>query len=88
MSSLPKPLHPPPQLQTAPSIPDYIDSKDPLAIGIHYHEVSQFELSAYYFSIAAARGDATGLFLYAISMRHGWGCEKNEEEAFRLVPFH
>jgi hypothetical protein len=82
---LPKPLNPPEYIKAAKPVPEYIDPKDPLAVGIFYHEQNEFELSAYYFSISAARGDPTGLFLYAISMRHGWGMTKNETEAFDIV---
>lgn len=42
-------------------------------------------MSAFYFSVAASRGDATGLFLYAISIRQGWGVKQDEKEAFRLL---
>ncbi|KAJ3325003.1 hypothetical protein HDV06_005592 [Boothiomyces sp. JEL0866] len=83
--ALPSPLNPPAKIKTAKPVPDYIDPTDPLAVGIFYHELNEFEISAYYFSVAAARGHPTGLFLYAISLRHGWGVEKNEKEAFRLL---
>jgi TPR repeat protein len=82
---LPKPLDPPALLNSATPLPDFIDKKDPLAVGIYYHESGQYQLSAYYFSIAAANGDPTGLFLFAISMRHGWGMAKDEEQAFAMV---
>ncbi|KAJ2995182.1 hypothetical protein HDV02_001008 [Globomyces sp. JEL0801] len=82
---LPKPLPPPANLKSAKPIPPDMDNEDPLVVGIFYHEQGAYAISAYYFSIAAARGDPTGLFLYAVSMRHGWGTEKNEKEAFRLL---
>lgn len=82
---LPKVLPAPAGLNTAKPVPENVNPEDPLAVGIFYHELGQLELSAYYFSISAARGDPTGLFLYAISLRHGWGMKQNEEDAFRLV---
>ena len=86
-----------------------------LANGIMCHEKQLYDLSVYYFSIAASKGityfnfrilyqpsllgDPTGLFMYAVSLRHGWylsisiltksnhprGVKKNEKEAFRLL---
>jgi TPR repeat protein len=76
-----KPLDKPPNLK----LPEHINPNDPLSLGVYFHEEASFENSAYYFSLAASNGDPTGLFLYAISMRHGWGMEKNEERAFKLV---
>jgi hypothetical protein len=40
--------------------------------GILFHERKLYDIAAYYLSIAASKGDPTGLFLYAISLRHGW----------------
>ena len=65
--------------------PSYINKQDPLALGIYYHENSRYEWSAYYFSVAASNGDPTGVFLYAISMRHGWGMPQDEARSFRLL---
>ncbi|TPX58567.1 hypothetical protein SpCBS45565_g07964 [Spizellomyces sp. 'palustris'] len=85
--SLPSPLAPPASLYAAPPIPadSTVDTTDPLAIAIYYHEANVLEVATYYFSIAAARGHPVGLFMYAMSMRHGWGCQKNEQEAVRLL---
>ena len=85
ISALPKTLTPPAHLPRAKPVPEHIDIKDPLAIGIFYHENGDLEMSAFYFSVAASRGDATGLFLYAISIRQGWGVKQDEKEAFRLL---
>jgi hypothetical protein len=85
LSPLPEPIQQPAHLSRAKPVPEHIDIKDPLAIGIFYHENGDLLMSAFYFSIAASRGDATGLFLFAISKRHGWGVEPDEKEAFRLL---
>jgi TPR repeat protein len=85
LSPLPEPIQQPAHLPRAKPVPEHIDIKDPLAIGIFYHENGDLLMSAFYFSIAASRGDATGLFLFAISTRHGWGVKQDEKEAFRLL---
>ncbi|TPX62931.1 hypothetical protein PhCBS80983_g00200 [Powellomyces hirtus] len=85
---LPPPLPPPPTLSSAPPIPNdasVVDPNDPLQIAIFYHELNVLEVATYYFSVAAARGHPVGLFMYAMSMRHGWGCGKDEEGAVRLL---
>ncbi|KAJ3150331.1 hypothetical protein HDU89_003109 [Geranomyces variabilis] len=84
---LPAPLPPPRTLQSAPPIPadSSVDPTDPLQIAIFYHEQNVLEVATYYFSVAAARGHPIGLFMYAMSMRHGWGCVKDEEGAVRLL---
>ncbi|KAI9011536.1 hypothetical protein BC832DRAFT_519886, partial [Gaertneriomyces semiglobifer] len=56
-----------------------------LAVAIFYHDKNILDVATYYFSVAAARGHPVGLFMYAMSMRHGWGCHKNEEQAVRLL---
>ena len=81
--TLPTPL--PKPLTDSPIPPQYIDQNDDLALGIHFHEIARYDWSAYYFSIAASNGDPTGMFLYAISMRHGWGMPKDEELSFVLL---
>ncbi|KAI8924432.1 hypothetical protein BC831DRAFT_498482 [Entophlyctis helioformis] len=86
---LPKPLPAPDAITqgTAPAIPEDagVDTSDALSIAIFYHERNHLDIAAYYFSLSAAQGNPLGLFLYAISMRHGWGLPKNESEAVRLL---
>jgi hypothetical protein len=53
--TLPKPLRPPKNLKSAQKLSSTVDAKDPLAIGIFYHEHNNLEVAAYYFSISAAR---------------------------------
>ncbi|KAJ3016725.1 hypothetical protein HKX48_003892 [Thoreauomyces humboldtii] len=84
---LPQPLPPPKALHLAPPLPPdgSVDPTDPLQIAIHYHELNCLDVATYYFSVAAARGHPVGLFMYAMSMRHGWGCRKDEETAVHLL---
>jgi TPR repeat protein len=80
------PLPIPPLLKQAPPIPiEEVDPKDPLAIGLYYHEKNCLDVAAYYFSISAASGNPIGLVLYAITQRHGWGVQKNETLAVKLL---
>eukprot|EP00842_Homolaphlyctis_polyrhiza_P006101 jgi/Hompol1/6492/HPOL_000782-RA len=86
---LPQPLNPPESIinRTAPPIPESagVDVNDPLAVAIWYHEQNHLAIAAYYFSLSAAKGNPLGLFLFAISKRHGWGMKREEEEAVRLL---
>ncbi|EGF82011.1 hypothetical protein BATDEDRAFT_36677 [Batrachochytrium dendrobatidis JAM81] len=85
---LPHPLTPPQALidRTVPPVPEGVcDIQDPLSVAIFYHELNQLPVASYYFSLSAAQGNPLGLFLFAISMRHGWGMQRNEEEAVRLL---
>ncbi|CAM0142611.1 hypothetical protein VKS41_002837 [Umbelopsis sp. WA50703] len=53
--------------------------------GIKYHEAGQLEKAADNFKFAAAQGSPLGMFLYGVSLRHGWGCKKNEKTAFQYL---
>jgi TPR repeat protein len=80
------PLPVPKNLNLAPPIDiSEIDPKDPLQIGIFYHDQDYLEIAVYYFSISASKGDPMGLVLYAICLRHGFGVEKNEHLAVSLL---
>ncbi|KAI8905850.1 hypothetical protein EDD86DRAFT_61836 [Gorgonomyces haynaldii] len=86
--TLPHPLPVPAQLSTAQPVPSDVDSSDPLAVGIFYHENDNLPVALYYFSVSAARAHPIGMVLYAISLRHGWGIDKTpdlEREAVRLL---
>ncbi|KAJ3179556.1 hypothetical protein HDU85_004829 [Gaertneriomyces sp. JEL0708] len=67
-----------------PPAPPKIDATDPLALGIHYHEAGNLVLSAYYLSISAALGHPVGCYLYAMALRHGWGCRQDTVAAVAL----
>jgi hypothetical protein len=40
--------------------------------GIRYHEGGQLEKATQHFRVAADRDSPMGMFLYGISLRHGW----------------
>lgn len=69
-----------------PSPPGHIDRKDFLQMGIWYHEnCDDLSVSTHYFAKACAEKKPLGMILYAISLRHGWGCEIDEKLAFDLL---
>ncbi|KAG1229402.1 hypothetical protein G6F67_007178 [Rhizopus microsporus] len=53
--------------------------------GIKFHELGKLEQAAEMFKQAAAMELPMGMFLYGISIRHGWGCKKNEHLAFQYL---
>ncbi|KNC99666.1 uncharacterized protein SPPG_05047 [Spizellomyces punctatus DAOM BR117] len=75
LACLPSPL---------PSPPAGVDINDPLQLGIHYHDTGDMSISAHYLSISARQGHAVGMYLFAMALRHGWGCTQDMPEAVRL----
>ncbi|ORZ16565.1 hypothetical protein BCR42DRAFT_415334 [Absidia repens] len=53
--------------------------------GIRYHESGQLEKATDYFRQAATRDSPMGMFLYGVSLRHGWGCKRSEHLAFQYL---
>lgn len=53
--------------------------------GITFHEKGQLEKATSLFRIAAEKENPLGMFLYGVSLRHGWGCKKNEHLAFQYL---
>jgi len=53
--------------------------------GIKFHEAGQLEKAAENFKLAAEQSSPLGMFLYGVSLRHGWGCKKNEKTAFQYL---
>lgn len=74
---------PPPTDLNTDEMPSNI--QDPLELGIYFHEINKLQIATYYFSIAASHNSAIGILLYAISLRHGWGIDKNECMALKLL---
>ncbi|KAK9701819.1 hypothetical protein K7432_011547 [Basidiobolus ranarum] len=52
---------------------------------IQSHESSELEKAAHFFRLAACQGSPIALFLYGISLRHGWGCKANPIAAFQCL---
>lgn len=71
------------------SFPQVQQGEDPndhhVQAGIEHHELGQLEKATHYFRLAAKEGCPIGMFLYGISLRHGWGCKKNTPLAFQYL---
>ncbi|KAL9539068.1 hypothetical protein MBANPS3_010484 [Mucor bainieri] len=53
--------------------------------GIQHHELGQLEKATHCFRLASKEGCPIGMFLYGISLRHGWGCRLNTSLAFQYL---
>ncbi|KAI9493441.1 hypothetical protein BDB00DRAFT_763601 [Zychaea mexicana] len=53
--------------------------------GIEYHEKGAIQQATLEFQRAANASSPIGLFLYGLSLRHGWGCKRSERTAFRYL---
>ncbi|KAI8886605.1 HCP-like protein [Backusella circina FSU 941] len=53
--------------------------------GIKFHELGQLEQATEQFRLASDLDLPIGMFLYGISLRHGWGCKKSEHSAFQYL---
>lgn len=51
-----------------------------LEIGIETHSNGELNKSTYHLRLAAKAGLPTGMLLYALACRHGWGMRPNQEE--------
>lgn len=53
--------------------------------GIKFHEAGKLEQATEMFKQASMQDFPMGMFLYGVSLRHGWGCAKNEHLAFQYL---
>ena len=58
-----------------------ISPEDHVNLGIKFHQQNLLPQSTHHFHIAAEHGSPTGMLLYSLSLRHGWGCAANPEKA-------
>lgn len=58
-----------------------------LQLGIKFHEANQLKDSAVYFEMSAKEqgGCGVGMLMWGLTLRHGWGCEKNEKSGFKWL---
>lgn len=58
-----------------------------LLLGIEHHEANRLQESARCFERSAKEGGGcgVGMLMYGLSLRHGWGCPKNEALGFKWV---
>lgn len=58
---------------------------DHVAKGIDLHEKGSLNESTYHLRIAAKQNNPTGMLLYALACRHGWGMRSNQQEGVRWL---
>lgn len=56
-----------------------------VAKAIELHEKGDLKESTYHLRIAANKGHATGMLLYALACRHGWGMRANQKEGIQWL---
>ena len=58
-----------------------------LQLGIKHHEANRLEESALCFERSAKEqgGCGVGMLMYGLSLRHGWGCPRNEKNGFHWL---
>ncbi|KAH6648566.1 hypothetical protein BKA67DRAFT_594096 [Truncatella angustata] len=55
-------------------------AEEHLMKGIKCHEEGSVKESTYHFRLAAKGGNSTGMLMYALACRHGWGMRPNQKE--------
>jgi len=70
-----------PQRRRSASISD-AESDVNIQDAIRLHEEGKLEQATAMFKQLAERGNVISQVLYGLSLRHGWGCEKDEKQAF------
>lgn len=58
-----------------------------LQLGIQYHEANKLEDSASCFEKSASEkgGCGIGMLMWGLTLRHGWGCPKDEKRGFKWL---
>ncbi|KAF9448841.1 hypothetical protein P691DRAFT_813499 [Macrolepiota fuliginosa MF-IS2] len=61
--------------------------QDFLQLGIQNHEANRLGEAAIYFEKSAKEngGCGVGMLMWGLTLRHGWGCEKNEKVGFKWL---
>ncbi|KAF2963116.1 hypothetical protein GQX73_g10458 [Xylaria multiplex] len=72
------------QQSSAPTAAE-MTPEDHLAKGIKCHEEGSVKESTYHLRLAALGGDPTGMLLYALACRHGWGMRPNQREGVQWL---
>ncbi|KAI0543147.1 hypothetical protein GGR58DRAFT_11062 [Xylaria digitata] len=72
------------QQSSAPTAAE-MTPEDHLSKGIKCHEEGSVKESTYHLRLAALGGDPTGMLLYALACRHGWGMRPNQREGVQWL---
>ncbi|KAJ6093426.1 hypothetical protein N7486_008715 [Penicillium sp. IBT 16267x] len=62
-----------------------MSADDHVTKGIELHESGSLNESTYHLRIAAKQNHPTGMLLYALACRHGWGMRSNQKEGVRWL---
>ncbi|KAL1970457.1 hypothetical protein VTN77DRAFT_4101 [Rasamsonia byssochlamydoides] len=62
-----------------------LTAEEHVAKGIECHENGALQESTYHLRIAAKQGHPTGMLLYALACRHGWGMRPNPREGVQWL---
>lgn len=65
---------------TPPLITPTMSAEDHVQKGISLHESGSLQESTYHLRLAANGGHPTGMLLFALACRHGWGMKANPKE--------
>jgi hypothetical protein len=71
------------QHSLAPSMD--VSAEEHVAKGIECHEQGSLNESTYHLRIAARQNHPTGMLLYALACRHGWGMRPNQREGVQWL---
>ena len=73
--------------QTARTTSSYqgLSSEDHVTKAIELHQHGDLKESTYHLRIAAKQGHPTGMLLYALACRHGWGMRSNQKEGVQWL---
>ncbi|OJJ47924.1 hypothetical protein ASPZODRAFT_63962 [Penicilliopsis zonata CBS 506.65] len=71
--------------QTGASSKVALNADEHLALGIECHERGSLNESTYHLRIAAKQNHPTGMLLYALACRHGWGMRANQREGVQWL---
>lgn len=62
-----------------------VSAEEHVSKGIDLHEKGSLNESTYHLRIAAKQNHPTGMLLYALACRHGWGMRSNQQEGVRWL---
>lgn len=60
------------QVPTVPSIEE-LPQRDPLSLGLYYHNRQQYDVADYYFTLSSVDNNAIGLYLHGMYLKYGYG---------------
>lgn len=60
-------------------------AEEQVAKGIACHESGSLNESTYHFRLAALHNHPTGMLMYALACRHGWGMRPNQQEGVKWL---